>query len=123
MTRAARLAHWIGIPLVGIGLLLGIYFSCVSTRKGVYAVFLTNGSVYFGTISKERGDRILIKDVFYPQKKEMADQNSSVELVKLGSGEMHQPEDWMEINRAQILMLEKIGETSKVMQAMRSYKK
>jgi len=96
-----------------------------SGRSGLYAVFLTNGQVYFGTVTKEDEKRLVLTNIYYIQLKN--GQNSTaptdandVSLLKLGS-EFHGPEDYMEINQQNVLFLEKLKSDGKVAQAISSY--
>ena len=93
-------------------------------RNGQYAVFLTNGQVYFGTIAQENEKRLLLKGIYYIQfngdQKDALTNQSDVALLKLGN-ELHGPEDWMEINPSAILFIEKLKPDGKVAKAIESY--
>lgn len=96
-------------------------------REGVYAVFLTNGQVYFGEISSEDEKALTLKGIYYLQSKGSATEDNlvtqpDVSLLKLGS-ELHGPEDWMEINKQNVLFIEKLKPDSKVGKAIENYKK
>lgn len=98
----------------------------VPARNGQYAVFLSNGQVYFGTIAQENASRLLLKSIYYiqfqgDQKDALANQ-SDVSLLKLGN-ELHGPEDWMEINRDAILFIERLKPDGKVAKAIEAYKR
>lgn len=93
------------------------------------ALFLTNGQVYFGKLTKADGKTIKIDDIFYLQvqqavqpKAENETQQGETQLVKLG-GELHGPEDTMFIDRGQILFWENLKDDGKVVQAINQYKK
>lgn len=90
------------------------------------AVFLTNGQVYFGKLASKRGDYLVLTDIYYLQANKAIQPGAEVEkqdmaLVKLGS-ELHGPTDRMEINKDQVLFIEDLSETSKVMEAIKNYK-
>ena len=90
------------------------------------AVFLTNGQVYFGKLASKRGEYLLLTDIYYLQANKAIQQGAEIDkqdmaLVKLGN-ELHGPKDRMEINKDQVLFIEDLGETSKVMEAIKSYK-
>jgi hypothetical protein len=92
-------------------------------RSGHYAVFLTNGQAYFGNISAEDENQLVLKDIFYIQKNPEAGQSSGdVTLLKLGN-ELHGPEDMMEINKDHILFIELLKPDGKVAKAIQDYKK
>lgn len=95
-------------------------------RKGIYAVFLNNGQVYFGSIGLETADRLNLENIYYlktakPVLSQDELQNASdASLVKLGN-ELHGPEDRMEISRSQILFVEKLKADGKVAKAIEQY--
>ena len=93
----------------------------IPPRTGLYGVFLSSGQVYFGAITKEDGDRLVLNNIFYLQAQKTGTQ-SDAQLLKLGN-ELHGPEDYMEVNRSQILFIEKLKEDGKVAKAIREYKK
>jgi hypothetical protein len=102
--------------------------SAASTQaSGYQAIFLTNGQVYFGKISKQDGDYVTLDDIFYlqvgPQQGSGAATNTpqSISLVKLGN-ELHGPVDEMHINRTQILFYEDLKASGQVVQAIQQYK-
>lgn len=102
--------------------------------KQYQAVFLTNGQVYFGKVSKVDGSYVKLNDIYYLQvsnsnstqtvqpKDSSAANNQSVSLAKLG-GELHGPEDAMYINRDQVLFWENLKNDGKVADAISKYKK
>jgi hypothetical protein len=83
------------------------------------AVFLTNGQVYFGTLSAPGGDFYYLKNVYYlasrvnPQSGKATGQT----LVPLGH-EIHAPEDEMIINRSEILFVENLSPSGQVSRAI-----
>ncbi len=94
-------------------------------RSGIYAVFLANGQVYFGNITKETDQVVRLENIYYFQSKGLTPEalsvGSDVTLQKLGN-EIHGPEDWMEIREPQILFVEKLKNDGKVATAIREYK-
>jgi uncharacterized protein HemX len=92
------------------------------------ALFLTNGQVYFGKLSKADGKTIKIDDIFYLQVQQAVQPKTDTEtqgetqLIKLG-GELHGPEDSMFIDRGQVLFWENLKDDGKVVQAIKQYKK
>jgi hypothetical protein len=102
-----------------------IAYTSVSSRSGLYAVFLSNGQVYFGNISTEDDRSLTLNNVYYIQTKggqnaDVPAVSTDVALVKLGN-ELHGPEDYMEINRSSVLFIEKLKQSGKVAQAINSY--
>ena len=93
------------------------------SRSGYYAVFLSNGQAYFGTISNENERSLELHNVYYIQKNPDAAQAApnDLTLLKLGN-EVHGPEDMMEIYKGQIIFIEKLKSDSKVVKAIQNYK-
>lgn len=90
--------------------------------NGYSAVFLDNNQVYFAKI-KDRGKKyVTIIDVYYFGKDPSAGSGRAddIVLVKLGS-EVHGPIDGMEILENHILYIEKLADSSRVVQAIREY--
>lgn len=109
----------VSAQLIGYALTL---LGTISTRSGLYAVFLTNGQVYFGNIVKEDDRRLVLNGIYYIQQKNGQPADASdVSLLKLGN-ELHGPEDWMEINRDHVLFVEKLKNESRVVKAIREYR-
>lgn len=122
--RSAIAATILFVVLVGAGFVSACLTRAPEVhRDGLYGVFLTNGQVYFGTISSEDKANVVLKDIYYIQLKDgqAATQQSDVSLLKLGN-ELHGPEDWMEINREHILFIEKLKSDGKVAKAIDAYK-
>lgn len=132
---------WILLGLVLVGLVLwgGLagYKELMMSRLidgGKYqAVFLTNGQVYFGKLSRVGADTYKLNKIFYlqaaqsstaeedaknPQKTSTA--SSDVQLIKLGS-EVHGPDDQMIIDKGQVLFYENLTKDGKVSQSIEKY--
>lgn len=92
----------------------------------MYAVFLTNGQAYFGSMAEENERQIVMTGIYYLQSKSGSQGDvanpSEMSLLKLGS-ELHSPEDRMEIERSNVLFVEKLKEDGKVAKAISEYKK
>lgn len=115
-----------------------------------YAVFLSNGQVYFGQLAGYNTDNPRLSDIYYlqlaqsPQAAtegqqttegqeategegqvlEQPGQNGSdqgLTLIKLGE-ELHGPEDSMVLNKEQILFIEQLKDDGKVVKAIEDYK-
>ncbi|MEK7464462.1 MAG: hypothetical protein AAB617_01650, partial [Patescibacteria group bacterium] len=96
--------------------------------KNYEAVFLSNGQVYFGHLSQEGRQYVVLRDIYYlqvntpPQPAKAGEtQPTNINLVKLGS-ELHGPEDEMRINRDQILFVEDLRADSRVVEAIGQFK-
>ena len=95
--------------------------------KQFQAVFLTNGQVYFGKLTKTDSSYVVLKNIYYLQVQQSvqpADKASNtspqVSLAKLG-GELHGPEDVMYISRSQVLFWENLKGDGKVAKAIADY--
>lgn len=94
-----------------------------------YAVFLTNGQVYFGHIEKSDQLTISLANVYYLrantnlqtiQTKNKKSENVELALIKLGN-ELHGPKDMMVLNRTSILFWEELRNDGKMVQAIKRY--
>lgn len=100
------------------------------------AVFLTNGQVYFGKLTKVEDRYLQLNSIYYlqvtpvlqtgtadevsGQPTQQQQQQQQLSLVKLGN-ELHAPVDEMFINRDQVLFIEDLKEDGKVVQAIKGY--
>lgn len=112
---------------------IGGYFATQQVRSGSVnkklrqSVFLTNGQVYFGHVTRETSKVIALEDIYYLQVQQSLQPPNTKEtpqpqisLVKLGN-ELHGPKDHMDINRDQVLFIEDMKDDSKVNQAIAEY--
>lgn len=94
-----------------------------------YAVFLSNGQVYFGKVSKTDDKYTTIEDIYYIQVSQDLQQvtppgttpQQQLSLVKLGQ-ELHGPKDFMQVNNDHILFTEELKADGKVVEAITAYK-
>lgn len=94
-----------------------------------YAVFLSNGQVYFGKVSKTNLKYTTIEDIYYLQVSNPLQQvpptgeqqQSQLSLVKLGQ-ELHGPNDFMQVNNDHIIFVEELKNDGKVVEAITNYK-
>ena len=122
----------IGIVVV-VAVLIGGYFAkqVISpspiNKDKFQAVFLTNGQVYFGRLTRGHG-YYKLSDVYYLQNKTGDDTNASdqlgsntdVELIKLGN-EVHGPEDVMIIESSQVLFFENLKNDGNVVKTIQQH--
>lgn len=116
---ASHVAKFVGKQMLG---------ASVNTKR-YQALFLTNGQVYFGKVSKIDDSYVKITDIYYlqvqqqvqPQSAKPDGQQPQVSLAKLGS-ELHGPEDVMFVNREQVLFWENLKDDGKVAQAIKDHK-
>src|SRR2546427_12655171 len=86
-------------------------------RNAYQAVFLTNGSTFFGKVQPQGDDWFLLSDVFYLTTSEQ----SGTQLIKRGS-EAQGPREPMIIPPQQILFIENLRDDSDVVNLIRRLK-
>ena len=115
--------------LVGIIILLAVIaflvvqiVSSATTKDNQWdAVSLTNGRTYFGHVTKETSEKLVLENVYYFQVSQVQNEEgetqpqASLQSIK---GEMHGPTDKMEINRDHVLFVEELSQNSQVMAAL-----
>ncbi len=108
--------------------------SAINTKE-YQALFLTNGQVYFGKLQAFNGGYFKLTDVFYlesstdtststsknPQQASTS-QSGNLQLIKLGSAQVHDPEDQMVVDKTQVLFFENLKSDGKVTQSIQQYK-
>jgi hypothetical protein len=95
--------------------------------KQYQALFLTNGQVYFGHLSKVDSGYVKLSDIYYLQVQQQVQpkdnsqaQQPQISLAKLG-GELHGPEDVMYVQHDQVLFWENLKDDGKVVQAIKQF--
>src|SRR5438093_2963400 len=101
----------------GIATLFAPSAAEVIDHNGYQALFLTNGSTYFGKLQPQGDDWFLLTDVFYLS---VSDQ-SGTQLIKRGS-EPQGPKEPMIIPRDQVLFIENLRDDGQVATAIRQFK-
>lgn len=81
------------------------------------AVFLTNGSSYFGKVREQGEDWFLLTDVFYLSSSEQ----SGTQLIKRGS-EPQGPREPMIVPKQQVLFIENLRDDSEIVVAIKRFK-
>src|SRR5207237_8331801 len=81
------------------------------------ALFLTNGSTYFGKLQPQGDDWFLLSDVFYLS---TSDQ-SGTQLIKRGN-ESQGPKEPMIIQRDQVLFIEHLRDDSYIVTHIKKFK-
>jgi hypothetical protein len=89
----------------------------VIDRSLYQAVFLTNGSTYFGKLQQQGDAWFVLTDVFYLS----ASEGSAPQLIKRGS-EPQGPREPMIIPQAQVLFIENLRDDSEIVSAIRRFK-
>lgn len=101
----------------GIGTLFAPSAAEVIDRNAYQAVFLTNGSTYFGKLESQGDQWFLLTDVFYLS---VSDQ-SGTQLIKRGS-EPQGPKEPMIIQKDQILFIENLRDDGDIVTAIKRFK-
>ncbi len=124
----------LGIYLIAdfAGLSLPFAKNIISKDKW-QAVFLDNGQVYFGKITKMDDEFLFLKDIYYLQVVNLQDQETisqpadvqtqpsqRLTLIKMGN-EIHAPMDEMSINRQHVVLIEELKNDSRVVEAINDY--
>ena len=86
-------------------------------RELYQAVFLTNGSTYFGRLQQQGDEWFVLTDVFYIS----VSDDSAPQLIKRGS-EPQGPREPMIIPRAQVLFIENLRDDSEIVAAIKRFK-
>jgi hypothetical protein len=101
----------------GISTLLAPGVTDVIDRSAYQAVFLSNGSTYFGKLQEQGDGWFLLTDVFYLS----ASDETGTQLIKRGS-EPQGPKEPMIIPRTQVLFIENLREDSDVVTTIKRFK-
>jgi hypothetical protein len=101
----------------GVGTLFAPSAAEVIDRNAHQAVFLTNGSTYFGKLEPQGDQWFLLTDVFYLS---VSDQ-SGTQLIKRGS-EPQGPKEPMIIPKDQVLFIENLRDDSDIVVAIKKFK-
>ncbi len=101
----------------GISTLFAPSAAEVIDRNAYQAVFLTNGSTYFGKLEPQGEQWFVMTDVFYLS---VSDQNGT-QLIKRGS-EPQGPREPMIIPRDQILFIENLRDDGDIVTAIKKFK-
>lgn len=89
----------------------------VIDRDAYQAVFLTNGSTYFGKLQEQGDQWFVLSDVFYLSSTE----ESGTQLIKRGS-EPQGPREPMLIPKQQVLFIENLRDDAEIVTAIRRFK-
>jgi len=90
----------------------------VIDRDAYQAVFLTNGSTYFGKLQLQGDEWFLLSDVFYLS---VGEQTATPQLIKRGS-EAQGPNEPMIIPQDQVLFIENLKDNSEIVTLIKRFK-
>ncbi len=109
----------------------GFSLPILGSGSSFQAVFLSNGQVYFGKLSDLNSNFPRLTDIYYLQVNQVLQPvqgqktpqpTQQLSLVKLGTVELHRPDDLMKINKDHIIFVENLVDESQVVQAIKRYK-
>jgi len=92
------------------------------------AVFLTNGQVYFGNVTKISSDYLQLQNIYYLTQNTSTDSKGNTTtdgnytLVKLGCQQIHDPVDQMIVERSQVSFWENLQDSGKVVTSIKQFK-
>lgn len=118
--------------LAAVALFLGLTSAGSESKKvndkEYQAIFLNNGQVYFGKIKDLNTKYVDLTNIFYIENNSQNNgttsaQNTNYTLRKLGTTELHAPEDEMIINRDQVTFWENLKDSGQVVQKINEYYK
>jgi hypothetical protein len=118
--------------IAAVALFLGLTNSGNESKKvntkEYQAVFLNNGQVYFGKVKDLNAKYVDLTNIFYIENNSQntgttSAQNTNYTLRKLGTTELHAPEDEMIINRDQVTFWENLKDSGQVVQKINEYYK
>ena len=101
----------------GIATLFAPTAAEVIDHSGYQALFLTNGSTYFGKLQPQGDDWFLLSDIFYLS---TSDQ-SGTQLIKRGN-ESQGPKEPMIIPRDQVLFIENLRDDGDIVTLIKKFK-
>lgn len=98
------------------------------SSKEYQAIFLGNGQVYFGKVKELNNNYMVLTNIFYIENNASSPtsasaQNTNYTLRKLGTTELHAPQDKMIINRDSITFWENLKDSSQVVTKINEYYK
>lgn len=136
-TTMAHLSYWCaGLALILVAAqfwLYGLHYNRIFADDVVSAVTLSNGQTYFGRLEKFGPRTVVLFDAYYLQVGETTTDpasdattaegdGSNLQLKKL-SEDFHQPNNYLVLNRDQILYWQHLSNSSPILEAMVEYQK
>lgn len=108
--------------------LYSLHYNRIFSDDSITAVTLTNGQTYFGVMEKFGPHTVVLFNVYYLQAGDQATDavvdpaatDASLKLIKLVD-DFHQPNDYLVINRDQVLFWQHLENSSPILEAMAEY--
>lgn len=86
-----------------------------------WAVYLDSGQIFYGKKDKQSQNYVTMSDVFYYQPGVRSPKPENIRIIKVGT-EIHQPQDYIYINKQHIERQEQLTDDSIVVKAIEQYK-
>jgi len=90
------------------------------SSSAFWAVYLDSGQVFYGRKDKSDKNYVVMSNVFYYHPAIKLTKSGNVRLVKVGT-EIHQPQDFVYVNKQHIDRQEQLSSDSKVVKAIEQY--
>jgi hypothetical protein len=87
---------------------------------GYWAVYLDSGQIFYGRKDKQNQNYVTMNNVFYYQPGVRSVKAENIRIIKVGT-EIHQPQDYIYINKQHIERQEQLSDDSKVVEAIKKY--
>lgn len=115
--------------IILVAIVAFLIFTIFVSPKAVdwYAVFLADGRTYFGHLSRQNSQVLVLKDVYYlrvqqsPAEEGKEQPQPQISLVNV-SDELYGPENEMQISRQQVLFTQKLRTDSQVVATIEQQK-
>ncbi|MBI4407163.1 MAG: hypothetical protein HY565_01540 [Candidatus Kerfeldbacteria bacterium] len=134
MAHVAYISAGISLVLVFTQFFLySLHYNRIFSSDSITAVTLANGQTYFGVMEKFGPHTVVLFHVYYLQAgdttgettdltdtTDTADTESNLKLIKLAD-DFHQPNDYLVINRDQVLFWQHLEPSSPILEAMQEY--
>lgn len=115
--RLRWFARFVGVPAL-LAWALASSADRFPWSERLAAVFLADGQAYFGQLADPFwSDTLVLRDVYYLEDASKGTTGLQIGVVKRGR-EAHEPADGMRIKRERVLVVERVGGDSPVMQAI-----
>ncbi|MBI5356702.1 hypothetical protein HZB78_03760 [Candidatus Collierbacteria bacterium] len=92
------------------------------SSSAFWAVYLDSGQIFYGRKDKQNQNYVTMSNVFYYQPGVRSAKAENIRIIKVGT-EIHQPRDYIYINKQHIERQEQLSNDSKVVKAIGEYQK
>lgn len=85
-----------------------------------WAIYLDSGQIFYGKKDKQNKNYVTMTNVFYYQPGVRSVNAENIRIIKVGT-EIHQPQDYVYVNKQHIERQEQLSSDSKVVKAIEQY--